>query len=133
MTVRLSLHLLSFALLAQKLGDLSLTSVLYVLTILSCIQADYVVKEVVFSFLLAANVILKDSEPGSFIIRKSQFFPGAFGLALKVAAPPVHVLQRLQGDLSKLLPLYFYIHRPLSGSLNCVPHWLLSCGPLLVS
>lgn len=54
------------------------------------------------SFLLAANDILKDSEPGSFIIRDSQFFPGAFGLALKVAVPPAHVLQGLQDNLSKL-------------------------------
>ena len=55
-----------------------------------------------FSFLPAANDILKDSEPGSFIIRDSQSFPGAFGLAVKVAVPPAHVLQGLQGDLSKL-------------------------------
>ena len=54
-----------------------------------------------FSFSLA-NDILKDSEPGSFIIRDSQSFPGAFGLAVKVAVPPAHVLQGLQGDLSKL-------------------------------
>lgn len=56
---------------------------------------------VLFSFSLA-NDILKDSEPGSFIIRDSQSFPGAFGLAVKVAVPPAHVLQGLQGDLSKL-------------------------------
>ena len=55
-----------------------------------------------FSFLPAANDILKDSEPGSFIIRDSQSFPGAFGLAVKVAVPPAHVIQGLQGDLSKL-------------------------------
>ncbi|XP_078345684.1 tensin-3-like isoform X5 [Oculina patagonica] len=49
-----------------------------------------------------ANDILKDSEPGSFIIRDSQSFPGAFGLAVKVAVPPAHVLQGLQGDLTKV-------------------------------
>ena len=55
-----------------------------------------------FTFVLTANDILRDSEPGSFIIRDSQSFPGAFGLAVKVAVPPAHVLQGLQGDLSKL-------------------------------
>lgn len=60
--------------------------------------------KLLFSLFLAANDILKDSEPGSFIIRDSQSFPGAFGLAVKVAVPPAHVLQGLQGDLSK-----FYI------------------------
>lgn len=58
--------------------------------------------KLLFALLLAANDILKDSEPGSFIIRDSQSFPGAFGLAVKVAVPPAHVLQGLQGDLSKL-------------------------------
>ena len=55
-----------------------------------------------FLFMSTANDILKDSEPGTFIIRDSQSFPGAFGLAVKVAVPPAHVLQGLQGDLSKL-------------------------------
>lgn len=78
----------------------------YILTIYSCSQTavkeEYMANEVMFSFLPAANDILKDSEPGSFIIRDSQSFPGAFGLAVKVAVPPAHVLQGLQGDLSKL-------------------------------
>ncbi|XP_073230712.1 tensin-3-like isoform X7 [Porites lutea] len=46
--------------------------------------------------------ILRDSEPGSFVIRDSQSFPGAFGLAVKVAVPPAHVLQGLQGDMTKV-------------------------------
>ena len=52
--------------------------------------------------LSSAISILRDSEPGSFVIRDSQSFPGAFGLAVKVAVPPAHVLQGLQGDMSKL-------------------------------
>ena len=56
---------------------------------------------VALTVIFTANDILKDSEPGSFIIRDSQSFPGAFGLAVKVAVPPAHVLQGLQGDLSK--------------------------------
>ena len=52
--------------------------------------------------LSSAISILRDLEPGSFVIRDSQSFPGAFGLAVKVAVPPAHVLQGLQGDMSKL-------------------------------
>lgn len=36
--------------------------------------------------------ILRDKYPGSFVIRDSNSFPGAFGLALKVAVPPPGVL-----------------------------------------
>ncbi|KYN36363.1 Tensin [Trachymyrmex septentrionalis] len=32
--------------------------------------------------------ILKDATPGTFVVRDSNSFPGAFGLALKVATPP---------------------------------------------
>ncbi|GMR52872.1 hypothetical protein PMAYCL1PPCAC_23067, partial [Pristionchus mayeri] len=32
--------------------------------------------------------ILRDKQPGTFVIRDSNSFPGAFGLALKVATPP---------------------------------------------
>lgn len=74
-------------------------------------------------FLLAANDILKDSEPGSFIIRDSQSFPGAFGLAVKVAVPPAHVLQGLQGDLSKLSISLNYF---LSTSIFSLPY---DCSP----
>ncbi|XP_032218321.2 tensin isoform X2 [Nematostella vectensis] len=43
--------------------------------------------------------VLKDKEPGLFVVRDSQSFPGAYGLAVKVAIPPPHVLQ---GDLTKV-------------------------------
>ena len=36
----------------------------------------------------AAIAVLKDKEPGSFLIRDSNSFQGAYGLALKVATPP---------------------------------------------
>ncbi|XP_044183466.1 tensin-like isoform X3 [Acropora millepora] len=49
-----------------------------------------------------AIAILRNAEPGRFVIRDSQSFPGAFGLAVKVAVPPAHVLQGLQGDMSKV-------------------------------
>ncbi|CAD5205342.1 unnamed protein product [Bursaphelenchus okinawaensis] len=35
--------------------------------------------------------MLKDKEPGTFVVRDSNSFPGAFGLALKVAQPPAGV------------------------------------------
>lgn len=37
--------------------------------------------------------MLKDKEPGSFIVRDSHSFRGAYGLAMKVATPPPSVLQ----------------------------------------
>ncbi len=36
---------------------------------------------------LAINM-LKDQEPGAFVIRDSHSFKGAYGLAMKVASPP---------------------------------------------
>jgi tensin len=36
----------------------------------------------------AAINMLKDKAPGTFVVRDSNSFPGAFGLALKVASPP---------------------------------------------
>lgn len=42
---------------------------------------------------LAAIAVLKDKEPGSFIVRDSHSFRGAYGLAMKVATPPPSVLQ----------------------------------------
>lgn len=35
-----------------------------------------------------AIAVLKDREPGTFLIRDSNSFQGAYGLALKVATPP---------------------------------------------
>lgn len=35
-----------------------------------------------------AIAMLKDKEPGSFIVRDSHSFRGAYGLAMKVATPP---------------------------------------------
>ena len=44
-------------------------------------------------FPSAAIAMLKDKEPGSFIVRDSHSFRGAYGLAMKVATPPPSVLQ----------------------------------------
>ncbi|XP_052335983.1 tensin-3-like isoform X2 [Oncorhynchus keta] len=48
--------------------------------------------------------VLKDREPGSFIVRDSHSFRGAYGLAMKVATPPPSVLtQSKKGSLTVLV------------------------------
>uniref|UniRef100_A0A8C9V4G0 Tensin 3 n=1 Tax=Scleropages formosus TaxID=113540 RepID=A0A8C9V4G0_SCLFO len=48
--------------------------------------------------------VLKDKEPGSFIVRDSHSFRGAYGLAMKVATPPPSVLQQSKkGSLPALV------------------------------
>lgn len=42
----------------------------------------------------SAISVLKDKEPGSFIVRDSHSFKGAYGLAMKVATPPPSVFQQ---------------------------------------
>lgn len=58
-----------------------------------------------------AIAVLKDKEPGSFIVRDSHSFRGAYGLAMKVATPPPSVLQHSKkaGDLSTELVRHFLI------------------------
>uniref|UniRef100_A0A452GUF5 Uncharacterized protein n=1 Tax=Gopherus agassizii TaxID=38772 RepID=A0A452GUF5_9SAUR len=58
-----------------------------------------------------AIAVLKDKEPGSFIVRDSHSFRGAYGLAMKVAIPPPSVLQlnKKAGDLSNELVRHFLI------------------------
>ncbi|XP_075414249.1 tensin-3 isoform X2 [Tenrec ecaudatus] len=58
-----------------------------------------------------AIAMLKDKEPGSFIVRDSHSFRGAYGLAMKVATPPPSVLQlnKKAGDLANELVRHFLI------------------------
>ncbi|XP_073705058.1 tensin-3-like [Garra rufa] len=57
-----------------------------------------------------AITVLKDKEPGSFIVRDSHSFRGAYGLAMKVATPPPSALQSRRGvDLSSELVRHFLI------------------------
>lgn len=44
--------------------------------------------------LLSAIALLKDQEPGAFIIRDSHSFRGAYGLAMKVSSPPPTISQQ---------------------------------------
>lgn len=58
-----------------------------------------------------AIALLKDKEPGTFIVRDSHSFRGAYGLAMKVSTPPPSALQqsRRGGDLSSELVRHFLI------------------------
>ncbi|XP_070570201.1 tensin-1-like isoform X8 [Ptychodera flava] len=56
-----------------------------------------------------AIATLKDKPPGSFVVRDSNSFPGAFGLAVKVATPPPNIVQNKKGDLSNELVRHFLI------------------------
>ncbi|KAM4873970.1 tensin-3 isoform 2-T2 [Thomomys bottae] len=58
-----------------------------------------------------AIAMLKDKEPGSFIVRDSHSFRGAYGLAMKVATPPPSVLQlnKKAADLANELVRHFLI------------------------
>ncbi|XP_076304149.1 tensin-3-like isoform X3 [Tachypleus tridentatus] len=58
--------------------------------------------------------ILKDKPPGTFVVRDSNSFPGAFGLALKVATPPPNV-QNKSGDNSNELVRHFLIEPTSKG------------------
>nr|XP_025041267.1 tensin-1 [Pelodiscus sinensis] len=63
-----------------------------------------------------AITLLKDREPGAFIIRDSHSFRGAYGLAMKVASPPPTILQQnKKGDLTNELVRHFLIETSPRG------------------
>ncbi|XP_069377491.1 si:ch211-191a24.3 isoform X2 [Paralichthys olivaceus] len=64
-----------------------------------------------------AITVLKDKEPGSFVVRDSHSFRGAYGLAMKVATPPPSVVQQSKkaGDLSNELVRHFLIECTQKG------------------
>ncbi|XP_058651243.1 tensin-3-like isoform X2 [Onychostoma macrolepis] len=63
-----------------------------------------------------AITLLKDREPGSFIVRDSHSFRGAYGLAMKVSTPPPSALQTRRGvDLSSELVRHFLIECSARG------------------
>ncbi|XP_030829732.1 tensin-1-like isoform X2 [Strongylocentrotus purpuratus] len=59
--------------------------------------------------------ILKDRPPGTFIVRDSNSFPGAFGLALKVAQVPANTTPRKGGDPQSELVRHFLIEPNARG------------------
>ncbi|XP_054827367.1 tensin-1 isoform X5 [Eublepharis macularius] len=63
-----------------------------------------------------AITLLKDKEPGAFIIRDSHSFRGAYGLAMKVASPPPGVVQQSKkGDITNELVRHFLIETSPKG------------------
>uniref|UniRef100_A0A4W4HDH4 SH2 domain-containing protein n=1 Tax=Electrophorus electricus TaxID=8005 RepID=A0A4W4HDH4_ELEEL len=60
--------------------------------------------------------LLKDREPGAFLIRDSHSFRGAYGLAMKVACPPPTVQQNKKaGDMTNELVRHFLIETGPKG------------------
>ncbi|KAL2088119.1 hypothetical protein ACEWY4_016947 [Coilia grayii] len=63
-----------------------------------------------------AICLLKDREPGAFVIRDSHSFKGAYGLAMKVASPPPTVQQNKKvGDITNELVRHFLIETSARG------------------
>lgn len=54
-----------------------------------------------------AIAALKEREPGAFLIRDSNSFQGAYGLALKVATPPANLNNHSSKGLTQRLPLAY--------------------------
>ncbi|CAJ1078737.1 tensin-1 isoform X2 [Xyrichtys novacula] len=59
--------------------------------------------------------LLREREPGAFVIRDSHSFKGAYGLAMKVASPPPSVHQSKKGDISNELVRHFLIESSPKG------------------
>ncbi len=57
-----------------------------------------------------AICILKDREPGAFVIRDSNSFRGAYGLAMKVASPPPMMQQINKGIITMCIVLIITEH-----------------------
>uniref|UniRef100_A0A3P9MQN4 Tensin 1 n=1 Tax=Oryzias latipes TaxID=8090 RepID=A0A3P9MQN4_ORYLA len=70
-----------------------------------------------YIYLLPSAInLLKDREPGAFIIRDSHSFRGAYGLAMKVACPPPTIQQNKKvGDLTNELVRHFLIETSPKG------------------
>lgn len=63
-----------------------------------------------------AIALLKDKEPGFFLIRDSNSFQGAYGLALKVATPPPNAITLpCKGDPTEQLVRHFLIETGPKG------------------
>ncbi|XP_047456586.1 tensin-1 isoform X5 [Mugil cephalus] len=59
--------------------------------------------------------LLREREPGAFVIRDSHSFRGAYGLAMKVASPPPSVHQNKKGDNTNELVRHFLIESSPKG------------------
>jgi hypothetical protein len=72
--------------------------------------------------VFSAIAFLKDQVPGSFVVRDSNSFPGAFGLALKVAHIPPNVPTK-GGNIKENYKSY-YVLLFLSFSLKSMTFFL---------
>ncbi|XP_068429240.1 tensin-1 isoform X4 [Clinocottus analis] len=59
--------------------------------------------------------LLREREPGAFVIRDSHSFRGAYGLAMKVASPPPSAHQNKKGDITNELVRHFLIESSPKG------------------
>uniref|UniRef100_A0A1A7XT07 Tensin 1 n=1 Tax=Iconisemion striatum TaxID=60296 RepID=A0A1A7XT07_9TELE len=59
--------------------------------------------------------LLKERDPGAFVIRDSHSFRGAYGLAMKVASPPPTVHPSKKGDTTNELVRHFLIESSAKG------------------
>ncbi|XP_056292724.1 tensin-1 isoform X5 [Pseudoliparis swirei] len=59
--------------------------------------------------------LLREREPGAFVIRDSHSFRGAYGLAMKVASPPPSAHQSKKGDITNELVRHFLIESSSKG------------------
>uniref|UniRef100_A0AAY4B9V1 Tensin-1-like n=1 Tax=Denticeps clupeoides TaxID=299321 RepID=A0AAY4B9V1_9TELE len=70
-----------------------------------------------------AICLLKDREPGAFVIRDSHSFRGAYGLAMKVACPPPTVQQNKKvGDTNELVRHFLIETSPKGVRLKGCPN-----------
>ncbi|XP_034042211.1 tensin-1 [Thalassophryne amazonica] len=59
--------------------------------------------------------LLREREPGAFVIRDSHSFRGAYGLAMKVASPPPSAHPNKKGDVTNELVRHFLIESSPKG------------------
>lgn len=59
--------------------------------------------------------MLREKPPGTFVVRDSNSFPGAFGLALKVSTPPPNVASKSTSDPASELVRHFLIEPTSRG------------------
>ena len=88
---------------------------------------------------MTAIALLRDKVPGTFVIRESNSFPGAYGLAVKVAHLPANVQAKPSSQwccchlvFSVSVYIFFTLFILLSFSLS-LSLWLSVCLSLFVS
>ncbi|XP_049584805.1 tensin-1 isoform X4 [Syngnathus scovelli] len=59
--------------------------------------------------------VLRERQPGAFVIRDSHSFKGAYGLAMKVASPPPSLHPNKKGDITNELVRHFLIESSPKG------------------